>query len=234
MEKKRIIAFGDSIVKGVITPDNNSYCITEDNFVQECEQRLGVEVENCSRFGCTVKKGLEIVERSIAKLKNADYAILGWGGNDCAFDWEKIASNPDAEHEPLTSLEDFNSTYKKIIAQVRSEGAEPILLSLPPINSNLYFDEVTRNMSGSGKSNVLKWLGGTTEYIQSWHELYNLEVFKLGSDLGADVVDITSAFLQKRNFVHFLCLDGMHPNEKGHQLIADTLCDYCSRMMPAF
>ena len=42
MEKKRIIAFGDSIVKGVITPDNNSYCITEDNFVQECEQRLGV------------------------------------------------------------------------------------------------------------------------------------------------------------------------------------------------
>ena len=65
-------------------------------------------------------------------------------------------------------------------------------------------------------------------------ELYNLEVFKVGSDLGADVVDITSAFLQKRNFGHFLCLDGMHPNEKGHQLIADTLCDYCSRMMPAF
>lgn len=230
MEKKRIIAFGDSIVRGVVNPATGTYTITEDNFVHECESRLGLEIVNCSKFGCTVGKGREIVEKSLEKLKNSNYAILGWGGNDCAFNWEKIAAEPDGEHKPFTPIDEFNRSYKQIIDNIRRQGTEAILLSLPPVNSDLYFDDVTRRMSGSAKANILRWLGGTTEYIQSWHELYNIEIFKIGTELGVGVADITSAFLQQRNFGHFLCLDGMHPNEKGHRLIADTLCNYWAQM----
>lgn len=230
MDKMKIYAFGDSIVKGVVTPDNNEYCITDDNFVHECEERLGVEVKNYSRFGCTVKKGLDIVEKHSKNIAEAEYAVLEWGGNDCSFDWKAIAENPDAAHLPHTELGEFKRIYKEIILTLQKEGVEPILLSLPPINSNLYFDDVTRDMNGTAKSNILKWLGGTTDYIQRWHQTYNLEIFKIASEMGVAIVDITSAFLSKRNYGHFMCLDGMHPNEKGHQLIADTLCNYCTQL----
>lgn len=231
MSKKKVLAFGDSIIRGVTVPDNGTYNISDDNFVQKCEDRLGVEVENFSRFGCTVSKGLDIIERQSSKLNEAGFAILGWGGNDCAFNWEEVAADPEAEHKPKTSLAEFNRIYKEIIRKVSAAGVTPIMLSLPPVNSNLYFDDVTRKMKGSDKKNILRWLGGTTEYIQSWHELYNLEIFKVASELGVNVVDITSSFLAKRNYGHYLCLDGIHPNEKGHQLIADTLCEYCAALV---
>ena len=38
------------------------------------------------------------------------------------------------------------------------------------------------------------------------------------------VIDVTSAFLYHKTFSDYMCADGIHPNEKGHRLIADTVC----------
>ena len=55
------------------------------------------------------------------------------------------------------------------------------------------------------------------------NERYNIEIFKLAIANEVPVVDITSIFLEKKNYSQYLCADGIHPNVKGHRLIAEAI-----------
>ena len=58
---KKGIAFGDSIIKGVVLDKSGSdgihYSALEDNFAEQCGKRLGLSIDNSGRFGCTVTVG---------------------------------------------------------------------------------------------------------------------------------------------------------------------------------
>ena len=159
------------------------------------------------------------------QIVHSDFTFLEYGGNDCDFKWPEIGANPTMRHEPNTNLRTFSLTYKSLIDKVRNLGSRPVLFSLIPLVSDRYFAHVTRDMDIEGRKNVLKWLGGDTEGINNWHEIYNLQIFKLGLALNVPVIDVTTAFLSKKCFQDYMCADGIHPNEKGHGLIADTVCD---------
>ncbi len=226
---KKGIAFGDSIIKGVIldkcADGAPHYTVSNENFARQCSRRLGIEVDNYGRFGCTVTIGQRILERHLDKIAGSDYTFLGYGGNDCDFNWPAIGADPYAKHEPFTAIGDFTATYRALIDKVRSLGSRPVMFSLIPLVSDRYYAHVTRDMDENGRRNVLTWLGGDTEGINNWHEKYNLGIFKLALESGVPVIDITSAFLSKKCFQDYMCPDGIHPNEKGHRLIADTVCE---------
>ena len=99
-------------------------------------------------------------------------------------------------------------------------SAIPVLLSLPELDSQRFFDHVSK---GLDRENIMKWLKGDVNNIAHWHEQYNIEVFKLGISRGIRVIDISSAFLRQRRISDYLCEDGMHPNEAGHRLIAEAI-----------
>lgn len=229
---KRSIAFGDSVLKGVILDDSRSgrdgvrYKLLDNSFTRLLEGRMGMEIDNCGKFGCTVTAGEAVIERHIAEIGHSKYTFLEFGGNDCDFIWGDISRDPDNAHLPRTDLGTFSMTYRKIIDKVRQIGSIPVMLSLIPLDPDRYFEHITKAMDSVGKANVLRWLGGTTDFITNWHEMYNLQVFKIGTALNVPVVDITSAFLLKKDYREYLCLDGIHPNEKGHKLITDAVCDY--------
>ena len=61
------------------------------------------------------------------------------------------------------------------------------------------------------------------QHITNWHERYNIEIFKLAIANQVPVIDITSSFLEKKNYSRYLCDDGIHPNEEGHKLIAEAI-----------
>lgn len=229
---KKSIAFGDSVLEGVIldtrrcSKDGVRYMFLDDNFTSQCGRRMGMEIENCGKFGCTVSTGETMIERHIDDISKSQYTFMEFGGNDSDFVWEEISSAPEGRHLPHTDLRTFSLTYKKLIDKVRRIGSRPVMLSLTPLDPDRYFEHITKGMAPEGRSNILKWLGGNTGSITNWHEMYNLQVFKLGMALKVPVVDITSAFLFKKDFREYLCLDGIHPNEKGHRLIADAVCDH--------
>lgn len=231
MLKKKLIAFGDSVMKGVYMEDVDRegkphYVIAKNSFIDEFGRRLGCDVSNYGRFGSTVTAGQGVIDRHSKDVSNSNYVLLEYGGNDSDFDWESIAAAPGENHNPRTPMMLFAKAYRGIIDRIRDYGSNPIILSLPPLCSKRYFDHFTKNMDLQRKNNVLNWLGGSFETINSWHESYNLKLFELGSSLGIPVVDITSAFLACRDYSRYLCCDGIHPNEDGQRLIADTVCDY--------
>ena len=60
---------------------------------------------------------------------------------------------------------------------------------------------------------------GDVQHIYRWQERYALAVAEIGSKLNCTILNLRDAFLVARDFKALLCVDGIHPSEKGHQLI---------------
>lgn len=229
IDLKSVCAFGDSVMKGIVVDKENSpadgikYKISNNSFASRCRRNLGIELENFARFGGVVTQGLKFANRYCEKIKNSDYVLFEYGGNDCDYNWTRIAENPDEEHIPNTPLDVFAQGYSDLIDYVKQLGSNPVLLSLPVIDPNRFFSHVSKGLNGE---NILRWLGGTVLSIDRWHERYNMEIFRLGAKKRVPVIDITSIFLERKNYADYLCEDGIHPNEDGHALIEEAILCY--------
>ena len=227
-----IAAFGDSVLKGVIY-ENEHYRVADTSFQKICEDSFGITVENKARFGSTISRGEKIFEKNLEMIRecSGQYVILEFGGNDCDFNWKEISEDPDRKHLPMSTIENFTSTYMEIINSIQDMGKIPVLLSLPPIDSARYFRHISRGLSGE---NILKWMRNDKQYITNWHERYNIEIFKMAINCQVPVIDITSIFLEKKNYSRYLCEDGIHPNEEGHKLIAKAIEEHVRRKNISF
>lgn len=218
---QKIALFGDSVSKGVIYDENKSrYVFTKNSFANLFSALKSLQILNFAKFGCTVAKGRNIIEKHLTEAAQADITILEFGGNDSDHNWEQISKDPLNIHVPQTPIDTFSEEYIKIIEELKAGGAKPVMLNLPPIEEHRYFDWFSR---GLNKENILKWLGGSVEYVYRWHEMYNMEVCKIANEYSVPLIDVRSAFLQKRDFSAYLCSDGIHPNEKGHELISEVI-----------
>lgn len=216
-----ICVFGDSVAKGVVYDEvKNKYTFLKNNFVTLVQSVTNVPFKNFAKFGCTVTKGFEILEKNYDKLKDYDYTILEFGGNDCDLDWNTISKDPNCEQKAQVPIEKFKTIYEDMIIRTKSSGSEPVLLTLPPLDSERFFNWVSKDLN---KDNIMKFLGNDVNYIFTWHENYNNMIFKLGSEFHIPVIDIRKDFLKNKDYQSYLCIDGMHPNEKGHKLIASSL-----------
>ena len=43
------------------------------------------------------------------------------------------------------------------------------------------------------------------------------------------IIDITSKILEINNYSNLLCDDGIHPNEKGHRIIAEAIKEHIEK-----
>lgn len=213
-----ICILGDSIAKGVVyDSQKNRYTISKESFGNRIAQELGCSVKNLSKFGSTVTDGLRKFERQKDTLEDCQTVFMNFGGNDSDFLWPEISNTPDTYHAPKTSVEQFVQTYVSLIECVKESGKTPILLNLPPVDHTKYFAWISRDLNAD---NILKWLGGTSEFIYRWHEQYSIAVPKIAQSAKAMLIDIRSAFLERRDYCDFLSADGIHPNENGQALIA--------------
>lgn len=219
-----VSVFGDSVLKGVIY-ENNSYKISKSRFSNICEQILGISIENKAKFGSTISTGEKIISKNIELIKQtkSNYIIMEFGGNDCDFNWSEISENPDKDHPAKNTIKDFVNIYSKVINELKNIGKKPVLLSLPPIDSNKYFNHISQKLN---EKNILKWMQGDRQFLTNWHERYNIEVFKLAINNKISIIDITSKFLEVKNYSNLLCDDGIHPNEEGHKIIAESIKEH--------
>lgn len=218
--KHTVCAFGDSIVKGVVFDSiRGRYSLLKESFANLFVKNTGIRVNNYAKFGCTITKGRQIISRHQEDLSNHSVTVLEFGGNDCDFEWAKIAQNPEADYIPNTPIDKFEAEYSTVIDTIRESGSRPLLISLPPLDPKKYFAWISKGLNAE---NILKWLGDV-DHIYRWHEMYNLVVLRLSAKKDVPLVDIRQAFLQKRRYQDLFCEDGIHPNKEGHRLISDVI-----------
>lgn len=219
---KKVCLFGDSISKGVIIDElHNRYMVTKRSFaniISGCEDWM--ELKNYSMLGCTIEKGRRLINRHRQAVDDSDVVVLEYGGNDCDFLWDEIAAEPSTEHLPKTPLDDFLEDYREIITGLQGIGKEVVMINLPPLVQGKYFDWVSRGLSAD---NIMSWLGGTADTIYNYHEGYNDRICLLAEQYDIPLIDIRSAFLRLGDYSGYICEDGIHPNEEGHELIAKTI-----------
>ena len=224
MEKVNIAALGDSLTRGVVLNDENRYSLLKGSFIDIISEKLNLSIKNYAKFGCTIGFGHNVIDRHSSDISATDVTFLEFGGNDCDFDWRGIADNPTSEHTPKTILDSFKVQFLSLIERVRTLGSKPIILSLPPIDSNAYFSFISRFMNEEQRANIVRWLGGDIDIITRWHETYNRALFEISESTGTPIIDITSPFENYNgDMMALMCSDGIHPNAQGHELIAGSI-----------
>ena len=227
MEQIRIAALGDSLTRGVVLNKENRYSILKNNFIDIISRKLNLQIKNYGKFGCTIGFGHNVIDRYPTDISTSDVTFLEFGGNDCDFDWKMIADDPSSEHTPKTILYSFKEQFMQLIERVRKLGSKPIILSLPPIDSEAYFSFISRFMNDQQKNNVMSWLGGDVNIITRWHETYNRALFEISESTATPIIDITTPFENYQgDMMSLMCTDGIHPNAQGHELIANSIVGF--------
>ena len=214
--------WGDSVMKGVVYDENKSkYTLLSENGADKASRKLGLRLFNRSRMGCTVTKGLQLLKKDLQRPEAAcDAALIEFGGNDCDYDWAQVAAHPEQDHQPKTPLPLFIAQLRDMIDLVRQKGMQPVMMTLPPLHAQRYFDFFTRN--GLSGDSILRWLGDV-QHLSRWQERYNAAVMRVAQECGCPLADVRDAFLAERDYGDLLCADGIHPNAKGHALMESVL-----------
>ena len=152
--------------------------------------------------------------------------LLEYGGNDADFRWDEVAARPFDEHLPNTPLPVFTETMRRMVESLRAHNVRPVLSTLPPISSERYLNWITRD--GLSKESILTWLGDENA-IYRYQENYSRAIERLAGELSCTLVDLRSAFLEKRMLLPYLCEDGIHPNDAGQRLIHEVLAEVAAK-----
>ena len=205
--------WGDSIAKGVVFDEERGrYAVCRDNCLSKLSRDAGVRVENHSVMGQTSEKGLErMVPEALAA---GEIAVIEYGGNDCDLDWKAVSEHPEQMQYGRVPVERFVENLTEMVRRARA-----VLVTPPPLIAQRYFDWVSR---GLNRENILKYLGDV-EHIFRWQANYADHVRALAEKLGVRLVDIRSRMLESGCLGELMCVDGIHPNARGHELIYEAV-----------
>ncbi|MGI6737937.1 MAG: SGNH/GDSL hydrolase family protein [Christensenellales bacterium] len=219
-----IAVYGDSISRGVTFDENRGrYTYLKEGFDKLLERRGILKIINHSRFGATAEEGFEAYEKE--PEADSKYIAIAFGGNDCTPNWQGVSENPEEYYPPKTSLASFESTLRRFVDKVKSLGQIPILVTPPPLVAERYVNWISK---GLNKDNILKYLGDIN-HVYRWQEQYALAVQQAARRTRSCLFDLRAFFLKNRTLSNLYCIDGMHPNDKGHQWIARAI----ERMLPS-
>lgn len=228
----RITVFGDSIPKGLYLAQGRVARV-EKNAVTLTAERFGLDINNFSIYGQTLKKCYEKghFERWLSQRQDGrEIPVISLGGNDSDYDWAKVAEQPEAEHMPFTPLGEFVTILDKVIRMLKNAGASPVFTLLPPIDSQRYFENVIARRADGQK--VLLFLHGDVTNIARHQECYSAAIARKASEHGCECIDIRTPLLWERDYLAYLADDGVHPNGKGHGVIAETVAEYIRANYP--
>ncbi len=150
-----------------------------------------------------IPHALDRLDTAVLK-KQPDLTIIGFGTNDSYID-SKVEGGPSR-----IPLSDYQRNLEYMIQQLKAEKSQIILMA-----PNL--------------------LGGNYPDFQNERLLlYVKTVRKLARKYGTGMVDNYTSFSRyarkKGNSLDDLLLDGVHPNDRGHELIATHLADEVLRL----
>ena len=213
---KKAAIFGDSIMRGMFWNEKLAkHKLWQNPYLARIAAESGIEIENHSFIGSTIKRGRAIFDKVRNKGLHCDLLLLEYGGNDSDYDWSQIAAAPKEEHFPKTLLSVFEHAYGELISLGRSLGMQPVIMTLPPIDAQKYFNWFSRKLD---KQALMQWLVDIG-IIYRHQEAYSLACARLALQYSCPLIDLRSAFLLRKDLDTLIGVDGLHPTPAGYEVI---------------
>lgn len=229
----RIYLVGDSILKGIVYSAEQSKYRFSDRMKMQLLEESGYRVYNYSKMGATVEKGCRVLREKVTGDHRGDTVVFDFGGNDCNFNWERVSAKECDGILPFTPMDRFEAIYRECIKYAKGLGARVMVTTLVPLDDRKYMSWISRGLS---RENILSWLGDES-MLYRWHESYNQKVCEIASSLDCEKIDIRQHFLLSHNYSELMCIDGIHPTDKGYEIVESALCgaliDYTDNLMRA-
>lgn len=157
-----IIAWGDSILKGVVSGgDSKRFDITEKDSLSQACAALGIELANKSVFGSWMTKTRRTQDRSLRNGASAQIGIIESGTNDCDYDWGAVSANPDAEHLQRCPLDEFSRLMEEAVSVARQNKITPVIMIPTPLVPEWWLNNIC---IGNDAAAIVKFIN--KKYLQ--------------------------------------------------------------------
>lgn len=226
----KITIIGDSIPKGLMIDENLRINRLATNAVSEIEKHYGINIDNKSTFGQTLKRIYErkIVDDYLENINPNDNNVLVWsiGGNDADYNWDEVGQNPTLPHSSKTDYTAFKNYLKTLTKKLLDKNIKVLFVNFFPMHNERYFKNIiSRKANGE---NVLKFLNNDLSNLSRHQELFNNAIIENAVTYDCEIIDIRSHFLNDIHYLDYCANDGIHPNTEGQKYISEIIKDYIS------
>jgi len=209
----RIVALGDSITNGAGLAGVTESDAFRDIVRRELAKRLGskVEVVNAGVNGDIVTLAAERLKRDVLDCK-PDIVTVMFGGNEAGFYRPETKGFADT---PRVDRAEFKATLAKIVDRIQAEGITVVLMTCPPMT-----DRYGGRHLAAYKKHGINFL--VKDYAQAMRDV--------AAEKRVELVDVYRSFDQAPSRLDFFP-DGLHPDARGHRVIADLLIERLTRII---
>lgn len=202
-----IYCFGDSITYGAWDVQNSGWVAMLRKYLDDKQKKddslyyltynLGIPGEDTDGL----VKRLESEFKARSREDEEKIFIFAYGTNDVAY-------IPSKKRFQITK-ERFEANLEKVLSQALKISSKIILLNIVPVHEDVYNAHVEEN----GKDKTRRNLD---------IEEYNKIIAEIAQKYRATLIDNYSTFTNV-GIDKLFSEDGLHPNEKGHQLIFEKV-----------
>ena len=217
---QKIYVFGDSIAQGIFINEQGHYQLSRVGCVELLKQ-AGYPVINYAMDGFTIRQGFASFQKK--RLQPGSICVIEFGANDSELDWDGMSVNPNRFFDGKTPLAEFPEDVERFILEARSRDLKPILVTPIPLMSYRYFPWICR---GRNADNLLRYFRGDPENILRWQERFVHVIRETARRYDCPLMDLRKWMVHELDFPHLMCMDGIHPNEAGHALIAQLVMEH--------
>jgi lysophospholipase L1-like esterase len=187
--------------------------------VQETLQGIGstLSVYNAGVPSNTTRNGRDRFAKDVLAHR-PHVVVIQFGINDAAVD---VWKQPPAT-APRVPLSEYEQNLRWMVATLREQQIKPVLMTTNPTR----WTSKLRDLYGKPPYRPDEPDGFDAPVLAS----YNEAVRRIAAELAVPLVDVHAAFTAQN--ADKLLLDGMHPNDAGHQLIAGLLVPILRDQLP--
>ncbi len=209
----RIVALGDSITNGVglakVTESDTFRDIVRRELTERLESK--VEVVNAGVNGDVVTLAIERLKSDVLDRK-PDIVTVMFGGNEAGFYRPETGGFTDT---PRVGRDEFKATLGKVVDRLQAEGITVVLMTCPPMTDRyggMHLDPYQKH----GINFLVK------NYAQTMRDV--------AAEKGVELIDVYRSFQQEPSTREYFP-DGLHPDARGHRVIADLLLQRLTRII---
>ncbi len=218
----KLVVFGDSILKGVITIPNSGklFDTTENDSLSLAQKELGFELDNRSIYGNITSKGLIKLQKFFEKGGESDFCIIEFGSNDCDYDWGTLVQK--------VPLAEYLENLAAMVKLCREHKVTPLMMGLIPYVCDDWYQTIIKDQNEAA---ILDFLGGNSETLGKNQLIYKNAQADFVQKNKVQFLDPWTIF---EGHKELMCYDGIHPNEKGYELLSKAWIKFLSEVKKEF